>query len=90
MVKGATKFDQLCHAVFTARKNSYEYLSRKTGVRCSCCGHELDAYYCEERLYLVECPNCEVKALVAAKSPREAAYKTFGRTVLQNGWEGGI
>lgn len=40
MVKGATKFDQLCHAVFTGRKNGYDYLSRETGVRCSRCGHD--------------------------------------------------
>lgn len=81
MTKGATKFDQLCHQVFAGNGNGTNYLSRRTGVRCGYCGHELEAYYCEERLYLVECSCCKTKALVMAGSPADAAYKTFGHAV---------
>lgn len=81
-MKGATKFDQLCHSVFSANGNGTNYLSRGTGVKCGNCGHELEAYYCEERLYLVECPCCKTKAMVMAVSPADAAYKTFGNEVI--------
>ena len=81
MTKGATKFDQLCHAVFAGNGNGTNYLSREAGVRCGYCGHELETYYCEERLYLVECHSCKTKVLVMAGSPKEAAYKTFGHAV---------
>lgn len=77
--KGATQFDKLCHKVFDA--NAKNYRARETGIRCRC-GHELETYYCEEQLYLVECFACETKALVKARSPKEAAYKTFGNEVL--------
>lgn len=50
-------------------------------MKCRC-GHELEAYYCEERLYLVECDQCETKALVKARSPKEAAYRAFAFEVL--------
>lgn len=80
-MKGATKFDQLCHRVFAANGNGTNYRSRETGVRCGYCGHELEAYYCEERLYLVECSCCKTKALVMAGNQAEAAYKTFGHAV---------
>lgn len=80
-LKGATKFDQLCHSVFSANGNGTNYLSRKTGVKCGCCGYGLEAYYCDERLYLVECHHCKTKALVIAGNPAEAAYKTFGHAV---------
>lgn len=49
-MKGATKFDQLCHSVFAANGNGTNYLGCRTGVQCGCCGYELKAYYCEERL----------------------------------------
>ena len=42
------------------------------------CGRELWAYYCEERLFLVECIECSVKALVEARNPKEAAYMSLG------------
>ena len=76
---GATKFDNLCHKVFTARDNGIDFLSRKTGISCNHCGNELVAYYCESRLYMVQCRHCKTRAVVMAKSREEAAYKTFGR-----------
>ena len=82
MPKGATKFDQLCHSVFSANGNGTNYLSRGTGVKCGYCANEIDAYYCESRLYLVECHHCKTKALVMAGSRQEAAYRTFGHAVL--------
>lgn len=81
MEKGVTEFDKLCHRVFSASGNGTNYLSRKTGVRCGNCWNELEAYYCESRLYMVECHHCKVKALVMAGSPEQAAYKTFGHAV---------
>lgn len=81
MAKGATKFDKLCHKVFAAEGYGADYLSRGTGVQCGSCGHELYAYYCESHLYLVECHVCGTKALVQARSPQGAAYKTFGHAV---------
>ena len=78
MEKGATKFDKLCHRVFGASGNGYDYLSRGTGVSCRRCGGEIQYYYCEERLYMVDCPYCSTKALVMARSAEEAACKTFG------------
>lgn len=78
MEKGATKFDILCHKVFSANGNGTDFLGHGTGVRCGRCACELDAYYCESRLYVVECHHCKTRALVMAGSPKEAAYKTFG------------
>lgn len=77
-MKGASKFDQLCHILFSANGNGSDYLSRDVGVKCSRCGAELGTYYCEERLYLVECQHCNIKALVMGRNPAEAACKTFG------------
>lgn len=77
--KGATEFDKLCHKVFDANRKDYRV--RETGIRCGC-GYELGVYYCEEGLFLVECARCETKALVKARSPKEAAYKTFANEVL--------
>lgn len=81
MEKGVTEFDKLCHRVFSARGNGANYLSWETGVKCGNCGHELEAYYCESRLYVVECHHCKAKALVMAGSPEQAAYQTFGHAV---------
>lgn len=83
MEKGATKFDKLCHKVFGANGNGYDYLGRDAGVSCRRCGGKIQYYYCEERLYLVECPHCSTKALVMARSAEEAACKTFGH--VKNG-----
>lgn len=80
MEKGATDFDKLCHKVFDA--NAKNYRARFCGVKCGC-GHSLEVYYCESQLFLVECCRCETKALVRARSPKDAAYKTFGHEVLQ-------
>ena len=80
-MKGATQFDQLCHRVFSANGNGTNYLSRRTGVKCGFCGYELEAYYCESRLYMVECHHCKTKALVMAGNPEEAASKTFGHVM---------
>ena len=74
----ATEFDKRCHWLFESKDGGEDYLARKTGVQCGNCGHELLAYYCESRLYMIKCDYCEIKALVKAESPSEAAYRTFG------------
>lgn len=71
-------FDKLCHKVFSARDNGVDFLSRGTGVKCGRCGHELVAYYCESRLYMVQCRHCAIKSLVMAKDRKEAAEKICG------------
>lgn len=81
---GATKFDNLCHKVFSARDNGVDFLSRPTGVSCSHCGNELVAYYCESRLYMVQCRHCQTRAVVMANSRKEAAEKTFGQNGVDN------
>lgn len=79
--KGATRFDKQCHSIFSSNGNGTNYLSRQTGVKCGNCGCDLEAYYCESRLYVVECHHCKIKALVMAGSPAQAAYRTFGHAV---------
>lgn len=74
-------FDKLCHKVFSARDNGVDFLSRGTGVKCGRCGHELVAYYCESRLYMVQCRHCAIKSLVMAKDRKEAAEKICGCAV---------
>ena len=72
--KGATEFDKLCHKLYDAGAESCK--TSACGVTCLC-GHELETYYCEERLFLVVCHACKTTALVKAGSPREAAFKSF-------------
>lgn len=82
--KGATLFDQMCHTVndiFKSKNNGHDYLARKTKLSCGKCGHELKTYYCEERLYVVECEYCNVKCLVEARNPDQACYKTMAYPV---------
>lgn len=73
--KGATEFDKLCHKVFGA-SNFSEYRARGSGLSCARCGCELDAYYCEEELWLVQCDCCKVKALVKARARDQACYRS--------------
>ena len=74
--KGATIFDKLCHTIYGAEVPKW-----KQGISCGKCGHELTAYYCESRLYVVECDHCGVKCLVVAKNPEQACYKTMAYQV---------
>lgn len=76
--KGATEFDKLCHKVFSANGNGTDFLSRATGQLCRRCSNDLEAYYCENRLFVVECHSCKIRALIMANNAQEAAYRTFG------------
>ena len=78
MMKGASNFDKLCHQVYNADGNGRDYIGKATGVTCRLCKSPLYAYYCEERLYLVECKTCKMKALVMAENPQASAYRAFG------------
>lgn len=80
--KGSTKFDNLCHTIMGAGNDGFDYLARNTGISCGKCGHELKTYYCEERLYMVECERCGVKCLVEAGNPAQSCYKTMAYPVL--------
>ena len=81
MMKGTSNFDKLCHQVYNADGNGRDYIGKATGVTCRLCKSPLYAYYCEERLYLVECKTCEMKALVKAENPQVAACRAFGSEV---------
>lgn len=75
-IPGATRFDKICHSIFG---EFVPHNDSASGIACGKCGQELLTYYCEERLYLVECRCCGIKALALAKSQKEACYKTFAR-----------
>lgn len=81
MEKGATKFDKLCHKVFSADGEGGDFRGNSTGIQCGRCGRELFNYYCENRLYVIECRSCNVRALVKANAPEEAAYSTLAHAV---------
>lgn len=50
----------------------------RTGTRCHQCENELEAYYCEERIYLVRCTQCGNVTIVGAGSPKNAAHNAGG------------
>lgn len=79
---GATRYDKLCHSVFGGKGNGRDFLARDTHIHCGSCGRHLSTYYCEEGLFLVVCEMCEKRALVKAKNPRDAAYKTFAHEII--------
>lgn len=68
-------FHIMCHNLLHG-----QHFFRATGVACSTCGQEVLAYYAEERIYVVSCPNCG-RAIVEASNPSEAATKIFGRGI---------
>ncbi len=76
-MKGASNFDHLCHCVFDANGDGTDFLSRDAGIACANCGKPLRAYYCEERLFLIECPVCGTRALAKANNAKTAALKTL-------------
>lgn len=76
--KGATYLDKLCHKFYDEPKGRGE----KTDYVCRICGGPLEAYYCEERLYLVRCVDCGTLALVKTANPRDSARVTLARPAL--------
>lgn len=76
-MKGASNFDKLCHQVFDGKSDGTNYLARETDICCGTCGNKLRAYYCEERLFLIECPVCGTRALAKANNAKTAALKTL-------------
>lgn len=79
---GATRYEKMCHSVFSGNGDGGDFLLRDTNIHCGSCGRNLSVYYCEEGLFLVSCECCEKRALVKAKNPKEAAYKTFAHEVV--------
>ena len=78
MMNGASNFGKLCHQFYHADGNRRDYSGKATGVTCRLCKSPLYAFYCEERLYLVECKTCKMKAVGRAENPQTAAYRAFG------------
>lgn len=76
--KGATCLDKLCHKFYDYPKGHGE----KTDYVCRLCGGSLETYYCEERLYLVQCAGCGTFALVKTANPEDAARVTLARPTL--------
>lgn len=71
--KGATGLDRLCHKFYELPKGVGLQVDRK----CRRCGGSLMAYYCEERLYLIVCEDCNTMALTKACAPQVAANLTL-------------
>lgn len=65
--------DLVFHKAFQVLVN-YQPFRRdgKILARCAKCGEELGVYYCEDRLYAIECPFCSIVSLVKAHSPLQA------------------
>ncbi len=76
--KGATYLDKLCHKFYDEPKGH----GARTDYVCRLCGGPLEAYYCEERLYLVRCVDCGTLALVKTTSPGAAAGVTLARPTI--------
>ena len=76
--KGATYLDKLCHKFYDHPKGHGE----KTDYVCRLCGGPLETYYCEERLYLVQCTDCGTLALVKTANPEDAARVTLARPTI--------
>ena len=74
-IPGASELDRSAHAVFAFAAGKRAGGWRGTGVLCARCGHELKSSYCEERLYMVRCQECETVTLVKAASPAAAAER---------------
>lgn len=77
--EGASEYDKVAHrthriAVYKAEPGELV----TTGAYCPKCGKELEAAYCEERLYAVRCRRCETVTLVKSNNPRKAA-ESIGR-----------
>ena len=85
---GAARYDKMCHSVFSGNGDGSDFLLRGTSIHCGSCGRNLSVYYCEEGLFLVSCECCKKRALVKAKNPKEAAYKTFAHKVVSMGIRG--
>lgn len=86
-MKGASRFDCLCHRVFDAKGDGTDFLARDAGIACGNCGKPLRAYYCEERLYLVDRLVCGTRALTKANNAKTAALKTLAHRLEKEGVE---
>lgn len=76
--KETTTLDKLCHTLYQVGQ-----ACDRTHVQCRRCGHELLSYYCEERLYLIVCPNCKLKCLVSSATPTQACKASIGGKSLR-------
>ena len=71
--KGATYLDKICHKLYDMPKGTGLQLD---GL-CRRCGGPLVSYYCEERLYLIVCEDCNTMVLTTACAPQVAANLTL-------------
>lgn len=72
-IPGATDVDKAAHRVLLAAESNEGVRWMPSGVKCKTCGGELDTYYCEERLYMVRCRQCEKVVLLKSSCPKFAA-----------------
>lgn len=70
--------DKAAHQIYAFAMDARNMQHGNVGERCNHCGGHLKVYYCEDRLYLVRCLECEIAALVQANNPSKAACKTIG------------
>lgn len=78
-----TDFDKRTHYIYTTAMGIILFRGKIEDVVCKHCGKPLQAYYCEDRLYLVRCFHCGTMALVKAENPKEAALMTLGTPCVE-------
>ena len=74
-IPGASELDKSAHRAYAHATDKYAEGWRGTGALCARCGRELETSYCEERLYMVRCRQCDTVTLVKAASPAAAAER---------------
>ena len=81
MFDGMCSFDRRLHELY---ERELALMARPAkGLECRTCGNTLRTYYAERRLYLVDCPLCQKRALVKADNPKQACEKTFAVALPQ-------
>lgn len=72
--KGASELDKCAHRIYELATSKSEGW-HNTNVNCPNCGEELETSYCEERVYIIRCRNCNKVSISEGKSPQGAAAK---------------
>ena len=78
-----TDFDRRAHYIYTTAMSIIFFRGKIEDVACKRCRKPLQAYYCEDRLYLVRCFHCGTMALAKAENPKEAALMTLGTPCIE-------
>lgn len=85
ITKGASELDKSAHRIYAFAKGKTEGL-HKTEVPCPRCGRGLETSYCEERVYIVLCPNCKTVNITEGTNPKDAAEKIGIYAIPADDW----